>query len=218
MGQSNTLTAFYEDREMADRAVQRLCDAGIPRDKIKLIEGDDTADSNVPDAGDKGFWESLSEFFFPSDDRQLYSEGLRRGGMLVTVTGVDAMMSDTALDILDDEGSVDVDERAETWRSERWSSAGIEDSVPASYDRAGDPKISPVEGVTSSSQGATWDEDETQEATATRDMTTGRSRARSYKFDKTVSGGTERPREEVEYDDDEESLDPSIQNPRVPRD
>ena len=120
---SNTLTAFYEDRDAAEGAVERLVGAGIARDGIRLVEGNDTeADREVGISDDgKGFWEALRDFFFPSEDRAAYSEGLRRGGYLVTVTGVSADLADTALDILDDEGSVDIDERAASWRSEGWS-------------------------------------------------------------------------------------------------
>ena len=78
-----------------------------------MVEGNDTVDPDTaPSDESKGFWESLGDFFFPSADRAMYSEGLRRGGYLVTVTGVSADLADTALDILDDDGSVDIDERA----------------------------------------------------------------------------------------------------------
>ncbi|MBX9933017.1 MAG: hypothetical protein K2Y56_16000 [Methylobacterium sp.] len=54
-------------------------------------------------------------------DAQTYSEGVRRGGTLVTVR-VDEARSIAAMDILEQHGSVDVDERAQTWRSEGWAS------------------------------------------------------------------------------------------------
>jgi hypothetical protein len=60
-----------------------------------------------------GFWAALSGWFFPDDDRHLYAEGLRRGGFLISVE-VDDATHDTAHDILDDEGSIDIDERADT--------------------------------------------------------------------------------------------------------
>jgi len=78
---------------------------------------------------EKGFWENLESFFFPEDDREIYGEGLRRGGYLVTVTGLDPAILDQALDILDAEGTVDLEQRSETWRSEGWT--GVQDSSPA---------------------------------------------------------------------------------------
>lgn len=119
---SNTLTAFYEDREMAERAVLRLVDAGIAHDQVRLVDGDDNSDPKA-----MGFWESIGDFFFPTQDRDAYYEGVRRGGFLVTVTEVSGELADKALDILDDEGSVDIDERAESWRSQGWSPPASQD-------------------------------------------------------------------------------------------
>jgi len=71
----------------------------------------------------RGFWESLSDFFFPEEDRYSYAEGLRRGGCLVTVNTTEAN-HDQAVDILDDEGTIDIDEREDQWRSQGWSGYG----------------------------------------------------------------------------------------------
>src|ERR687897_332532 len=51
---------------------------------------------------------------------QVYEEGVRRGGTLVTVRADDAQV-DRVVDILDDHGSVDIDERSRSWRSEGWA-------------------------------------------------------------------------------------------------
>lgn len=184
----DTLTAFYEDREMAERAILRLADIGIGQDQVRLVEGDDTLDPNATsDERRMGFWESIGDFLFPAEDRSTYYEGLRRGGFLVTVTEVSGALADKALDILDDEGSVDIDERAESWRSEGWSPTASEDLPPSQYDRTGDPQISTVEGVASSSGEETRDdidqplphiEDDEVQRAARRDI--GRRRARSY--------------------------------------
>ena len=57
------------------------------------------------------------------------TEGVRRGGTLVTVRTDDARAS-TAMDILEEHGSVDIDERAQGWRSEGWSTPGIAEGGP----------------------------------------------------------------------------------------
>jgi hypothetical protein len=49
-----------------------------------------------------------------------YAEGIRRGGTLVTVRVDDSRVA-AATDILDDEGTVDMAEREETWRREGWT-------------------------------------------------------------------------------------------------
>jgi uncharacterized protein (TIGR02271 family) len=116
---NRTLTAFFDDRASADAAVARLRQLGIADASVRVTGGDEYVGR---DYEDKGFWESLSDFFFPSEDRAAYAEGLRRGGYLVTVTGLSADVYDQAVDILDAEGSVDLDERATSWREEGWAS------------------------------------------------------------------------------------------------
>jgi uncharacterized protein (TIGR02271 family) len=76
----------------------------------------------------------------PDEDRHTYAEGLRRGGYLVTVSTTHAN-HDRAVQILDAEGTIDIDERAQAWRSEGWkgytpsmgagtSSKGTRESIP----------------------------------------------------------------------------------------
>jgi uncharacterized protein (TIGR02271 family) len=78
------------------------------------------------------------------NDAHAYAEGIRRGGALVTVRASDTEV-DRIVDILDDEGTVDFDERETTWRSEGWTgagatsstaSAGLTDRVASTSDRA----------------------------------------------------------------------------------
>jgi stress response protein YsnF len=122
---TNTITAFFDSRSDADHAVERLVDAGISRSSVKVIEGgSDKSGSQSTASESTGFWASLENFFFPDEDRHTYAEGLRRGGYLVTVSGYAFDMHDIALDILDDEGSIDLDERAQAWESEGWSRTG----------------------------------------------------------------------------------------------
>jgi hypothetical protein len=48
-----------------------------------------------------------------------YTEGVRRGGTLVVVRTDEANV-ELVVEILDQEGGVDMDERMEIWRSEGW--------------------------------------------------------------------------------------------------
>jgi uncharacterized protein (TIGR02271 family) len=57
------------------------------------------------------------------NDAHAYAEGIRRGGALVTVRASETEV-DRIVDILDDEGTVDFDERETIWRSEGWTGAG----------------------------------------------------------------------------------------------
>jgi uncharacterized protein (TIGR02271 family) len=64
------------------------------------------------------------------NDAHAYAEGIRRGGALVTVRASDVEV-DRILDILDDEGTVNFDERETTWRSEGWTGTAAASTTSA---------------------------------------------------------------------------------------
>ena len=70
---TRTITAFFDNREDASDAIQRLQTAGIPRSDINMVEGSGSGSS--PPQESAGFWESLKEFFLPDEDRYTYAEG-----------------------------------------------------------------------------------------------------------------------------------------------
>ncbi|MCJ2049550.1 general stress protein [Methylobacterium sp. J-070] len=57
-------------------------------------------------------------------EAETYAEGVRRGGTLVTVRA-DESRADRALTILDQAGSIDLDERAEGWRAQGWTGGTV---------------------------------------------------------------------------------------------
>lgn len=124
-GPSGTLSvsAMFDSQAEAQRAVERLSQAGITSERIRQVAGESDTASRAGTVEDrnKGFWDGLEDFFFPDEDRYSYAEGLSRGGYLVTVTGLSGADYETALDILDDEGSINLEEREESWRSEGWN-------------------------------------------------------------------------------------------------
>jgi uncharacterized protein (TIGR02271 family) len=63
---------------------------------------------------------SLTDAGLSHEDAHAYSEGVRRGGTLVSVRTEDAMAARVA-DILDDEGTVDMDSRENDWRTSGWT-------------------------------------------------------------------------------------------------
>lgn len=63
----------------------------------------------------------------PESEAHVYSEGLRRGGTLVTVR-VPAEKVDQAKMILEDNDSIDIDERAAALRREGWT--GFDEAAP----------------------------------------------------------------------------------------
>jgi uncharacterized protein (TIGR02271 family) len=133
-GSSSTrrmVTAFFDSRSDAEQAIERLSEAGVSRDSIRFMPGDerDPIDNDAGTATRResgGFWDSLGDWFLPDEDRGTYAEGLRRGGYLLSVEATDTQY-ERVLDILDDEGTIDIDERANSWREEGWTggTAGI---------------------------------------------------------------------------------------------
>lgn len=120
---TQTITALFDRPAEAQAAQAKLMAAGIPQSAIRLIQGAQTSHTSGSydyhkDEG--GFWGSLKDFFMPEEDRYAYSEGLSRGGTLLTVQ-TDQARLETAYDILEQNGSVDLDQREASWRKEGWS-------------------------------------------------------------------------------------------------
>lgn len=133
-GSTRSLSALFDTRAEADRAVAALLEAGIADAVLTGGEnqgyGSVTRDASIENR-DKGFFEQLGDFFFPDEDRYTYAEGLNRGAFLVTVDNIPADQYERALDILDDEGAVDLDAREAEWRSEGWSNEPVVGSLAA---------------------------------------------------------------------------------------
>jgi uncharacterized protein (TIGR02271 family) len=171
---SRTVTAFFDTKAAATDAVEELVKTGFPRASVKLVAGasQPSSSSSTASAGsDGGFWESLKELFFPEEDRHAYAEGLRRGGYLVTVSTTDANYQ-RALDILDQEGAVNMDQRTELWRKEGWTGCGSGSSGITSTNTGGE-QVLPVT--------------EEHLKVGKREVGHGRVRVRTYVVEKPVS-------------------------------
>jgi uncharacterized protein (TIGR02271 family) len=173
-----TVTAFFDKRQDADEAIQRLVAEGVSRSNINIVEG---AQGNTSSQEDTGFWDALKDLFLPEEDRSTYAEGLRRGGYLVTV-GASNAQYERVIDILDDEGAVDLDQREAQWRAEGWTGhgrassgsstgAGV-DRTTGDRDTTGDREAIPVV--------------EEQLNVGKREIGGGRVRVRSYVVEQPV--------------------------------
>jgi len=134
MNANRMLTAFFDNRTDAEQAISRLVQAGVPRGEINLVEGENRTSGASASYEDTGFWATLSNLFMPDEDRHTYAEGLRRGGYMVSVHTTDSQYQ-KALDILEDEGTINLDDRANEWKSEGWSgynAATTRSSTPSS--------------------------------------------------------------------------------------
>lgn len=186
---SMSVSAMFDTNADAQNAVSRLETLGISRTQIRTVEGAaQSTEQRASTTDNKGFWDSLGDFFFPDEDRYTYAEGLSRGGVLVTVTGLTAAHYDQVLDILDDEGTVDLAEREESWRSEGWG--GYEVSPHVAGARTVGSAVG-ADGSYADTSSKTDDESipivEEQLRVGKRDTSHGRVRVRAYTVEEPVS-------------------------------
>lgn len=121
---TQTVTALFDRRADAESAIESLVRAGISRETIRLTAGREGA-AQAGGAYDHrrdegGFWASLKDLFLPDEDRYTYSEGLSRGGTMLSIRARDEQAGQIA-ELLDSSGAVHLDEREATWRKEGWS-------------------------------------------------------------------------------------------------
>jgi uncharacterized protein (TIGR02271 family) len=105
---SKTVTCLYQDQQKASEIVSRLEQAGISRGDISFYST--FSDDLIDDLENDGV---------PRSDAHAYAEGVRRGGSLVAVECDDDEV-ERVVDILDDDGVLDLDEQQTSWRSEGW--------------------------------------------------------------------------------------------------
>ena len=127
----HTLIAAFDDRQDAQRALERLVESGFSRDMVHLQARDDMAGERVAASTEEpdGFFERIGRFFadlFGTDeaagDSGRYAETVRRGGTVLIVDAADEQQADRARDLLAAmDGSVDIDERASQWGREGWT-------------------------------------------------------------------------------------------------
>jgi hypothetical protein len=112
------ITALYEDRGAAERALQALIETGTARDRIAIIgekhaTGTEVAPSRPP-APDENVTAALRGLALPGEDMRLFEAGLRRGCALVSVR-VDGGDVDRAIQTLEMFDPVDLDRRSQEW-------------------------------------------------------------------------------------------------------
>jgi uncharacterized protein (TIGR02271 family) len=218
------VTAFFGSRTDAEEAIGRLHAAGIARDSIRLTaseEGTSAGTQSFPEASNS-LWDSLRDLFLPDEDRHTYAEGLRRGGYLVSVDAGDADY-ERAIDILDDEGTIDIDERANSWRSEGWSGSstsgvslgetadlttGLSSASGTTTDAAsglGAASMNTSGSMSTSGERVSGEDEvipvaEERLTVGKRDVSHGRVRIRSYMVERPVSEQVNLREEHVEVE------------------
>jgi len=140
-----TMTAMFDTRGAAESARDALVELGVGVDDI-AIHGTESGAGYDPEVH-RGFWASLADLFTGDDDREVYTEGVRRGGYLL-LAEVPAELEDRATEILESAEPIDLDARADTWRQAGWAgatttpgamaptrSAGLAEPSPAAFGR-----------------------------------------------------------------------------------
>ena len=139
-----TITAMFDDRSDAEAASRELAALGIAASDVTIHDqqsvGGGTTGVTTPGQSQGGLWDSFKSLF--TDDHDTYAEGLRRGGYLLTAR-VDEAQPDQAIDILDDEGTMDLDERSTAWRDDGWT--GGAGTMDARDTQTGEQSIPIVE-------------------------------------------------------------------------
>ena len=118
---TQTITAMYDTYAEATAAKAKLVALGIPEVGVRILSNTATGAGTATAAThEEGMWGSLKEFFMPEEDRHVHAEGLHRGGTMLTATVEDGYAEQT-YDILEEHGSIDMDEREASWRKEGWN-------------------------------------------------------------------------------------------------
>jgi uncharacterized protein (TIGR02271 family) len=192
-----TLTALFDTKAEATLATERLRELGISESSIRVTEGARTDTTTGAAGGDKGFFEALGDFFFPDEDRHTYAEGLSRGGYLLTVTGLSADLQERALDVLDNTGAVDIDEREAAWRSEGWSGGQTVGVASTGSSATGSTFAASTTGERALGTDETVQVVEEQLKVGRRDANRGRVRVRSYVREEPVREAVDLTEERV---------------------
>jgi uncharacterized protein (TIGR02271 family) len=194
---TRTITAIYDSESDARAARQQLLQSGLEDDDVRIVSHQLTSTAVGGDAQKhEGLWESIKDFFVGDDDRPVYSEGLRRGGCLLTARVPDER-SDEAISLLEATNAVDLDQRADQWRNEGWS------ETDAAY--IGDEQLSYGESAAARSSAA----DRTEQAipvveerlrVGKREVDRGGVRVRSYIVEEPVEQDVSLHEERVEIE------------------
>ncbi|MDB5764896.1 MAG: hypothetical protein JWQ21_3891, partial [Herminiimonas sp.] len=146
----HTLVAVFDSEAHAQNALNDLMSSGFSRDDVHINasqQSGTTENTSSSAAGASSDHESIGEkiksFFHHMFDREedagradIYSEAVKRGSHVLTVTAKDDDQVMRATDVLNRHNPIDVDERASQWKSTGWMPDA---SVPA--DASSNPAV-----------------------------------------------------------------------------
>lgn len=123
-----TITGLFDSRPDAERAVEYMVQHhDIDRSAIEVhAAGPENATAGTHERRDEshhGFVSSLHTLGLPEEDRVTYAEGMRRGGILVSVQAPEDKL-DAVADAFESNGAVDLEAREAEWRQGGWTGGG----------------------------------------------------------------------------------------------
>ena len=133
----NTVIGVYDSYTQADNALNELLASGFSRDDARLSSG--AGESSSPQARNEHAGESGIGHFFRAlfgmedqpDHHDIYTEALQRGSCVLSVDAHDDEQRERAIEIMNRYNPVDIEERAESWRSQGWTGrAGMAENAP----------------------------------------------------------------------------------------
>lgn len=127
---SITLVGVFDNYTEAEKACKKLMDAGIDRQSMQLSGGQPSSGSATErdDANSDDQPGAIGRFFSKlfgsedSDEASHYSEAVRRGNAVLTVSASERR-SEEISEILEDCGAIDVDERVDQWKADGYAPA-----------------------------------------------------------------------------------------------
>jgi uncharacterized protein (TIGR02271 family) len=137
-----TVVGVFDRYESARHAATLLQDSGFGPDAVHVTDATSDDAALAPGRGSGGMMDSIRSFFaevFGSgrdSDAHLseYAEAVRRGGAVVKVDVEDEPKVDTARQVLQSAGAVNIDERVAEWREQGWSGRMDEDEFERTRD------------------------------------------------------------------------------------
>jgi hypothetical protein len=111
---------MYDEFDQAWTSRDKLIAAGIPAGNLAIFgEGRAGSPADHENAQD-GFLSALKGFIFADEDHTTFVEGLKRGGVLLSVRVPEAEL-DMVCRILKETRPVDLDARLDEWHRSGWS-------------------------------------------------------------------------------------------------
>jgi len=124
--ESRRVIAVFDSAGAAQHARDSLLNLGLGQEQVDII---DQSSAQFEGEGDgdthRGIWAQLKEFFVPGD-RAALDESIRRGGYIVSAAVADDQ-AEQAIQMLEREGAVDLQQRQAEWRSAGWRGSADEE-------------------------------------------------------------------------------------------